>query len=94
MEFEWDPEKDRENQKKHGVKLSIAVEVFLDPHRIEEIDDRDDYGEERLTIIGMAQLDLLFVVATKRAENLMRLISARHATPQEADQYSRSRREW
>lgn len=32
--FEWDSDKDAENQQKHGVSFSLAQQVFLDPKRI------------------------------------------------------------
>jgi uncharacterized DUF497 family protein len=30
LEFEWDPEKDRSNQEKHGVSFAEASSVFGD----------------------------------------------------------------
>jgi uncharacterized DUF497 family protein len=32
MEFEWDPEKARANEDKHGVSFFEATEVFDDDH--------------------------------------------------------------
>ena len=32
--FEWDEEKDKENQKKHGISFALAQHAFLDPHRV------------------------------------------------------------
>jgi uncharacterized DUF497 family protein len=32
--FEWDEEKNRENQSKHGVSFAAAQHAFLDPNRI------------------------------------------------------------
>jgi uncharacterized DUF497 family protein len=32
--FEWDAHKDAENQKKHGVPLSLAQYAFADPNRV------------------------------------------------------------
>jgi hypothetical protein len=32
--FEWDEEKDKENQAKHNVSFSLAQRAFLDPHRV------------------------------------------------------------
>jgi uncharacterized DUF497 family protein len=29
--FEWDEEKDKENQAKHNVSFSLAQRAFLDP---------------------------------------------------------------
>lgn len=52
MDFEWDAAKARANEEKHGVRFEIAATVFLDPARITAIDDRFDYGEERLVTLG------------------------------------------
>jgi uncharacterized protein len=46
---------------KHGATFEAARDVFKDPFAIEQLDDRQDYGEERWTILGMAQDQLLFV---------------------------------
>lgn len=32
--FEWDEDKDRLNQEKHGVCFSLAQYAFADPHRV------------------------------------------------------------
>jgi uncharacterized DUF497 family protein len=32
--FEWDEEKDKENQAKHNVPFTLAQKAFLDPKRI------------------------------------------------------------
>ena len=32
--FQWDEEKDRENQERHHVSFAEAQRAFLDPHRI------------------------------------------------------------
>lgn len=42
--FEWDDEKDRENQSKHKVAFSLAQYSFLDPKRIivEDIEHSDE----------------------------------------------------
>jgi hypothetical protein len=32
--FEWNEEKDRQNQAKHNVSFSLAQRAFLDPCRI------------------------------------------------------------
>jgi len=56
---------------------------------IERLDDREDYGEERFVIVGMAEGEvLLFVAYTERGERI-RLISARRATQYEQDDYFR-----
>jgi hypothetical protein len=52
--FEWDVEKERTNLAKHGIDFEEACFAILDPHRLEAIDDRFDYGEERLQIVGLS----------------------------------------
>jgi uncharacterized protein len=50
------------------------------------VDDREDYGEERFTIIGMVENRLLFIAYTMRGESI-RIISARGAEPHERRSY-------
>jgi uncharacterized DUF497 family protein len=88
MEFEWDAAKAELNLQRHGVRFSVAARVFFDPYRIEVYDGREDYGEDRWTIIGYADPALLYVVYTVRNEETIRLISARKANEQERKQYS------
>jgi uncharacterized DUF497 family protein len=88
MDFEWDAEKARKNLEKHGVRFEIAEAVFLDPNHITVIDDRFDYGEERLVTVGQTYDGVLVVVTTERDEGLIaRIISARKATKQERKSY-------
>jgi len=50
--FEWDDEKDRENQAKHEVPFSRAQQAFLDPHRIIAEDVEHSTTEDRYYCIG------------------------------------------
>ena len=85
VEFEWRDAKAEVNLQNHGVSFDLAKTVFKDPFAIERLDDREDYGEERFVIIGMAEGHvLLFVAYTERGERI-RLISARRATQDEQD---------
>jgi hypothetical protein len=84
--FRWDDRKAAENYAKHGVGFEAARDVFKDPFAIEQFDDREKYGEERFTIIGMARGRLLFVAYTMRGETI-RIISARGAEPYEQRNY-------
>jgi uncharacterized protein len=85
-QFEWDPAKAAGNYAKHGVTFEAARDVFSDPFAIEQLDDREDYGEERFTLIGLASGRLLFVAYTMRSE-IIRIISARAAEPFEQREY-------
>jgi uncharacterized DUF497 family protein len=85
-DFEWDEIKASENYAKHGVSFETARAVFKDVFAVERLDDRDDYGEDRLAIIGMSAHTILYVVYTLRGLRT-RLISARRATKHEQDDY-------
>lgn len=87
MEFEWDEAKAEANLRLHGVSFELAKTVFRDAFAVERLDDRRDYGEERIVIIGMATGHIiLFVAYTERGERI-RIISARRATQHEKDDY-------
>jgi uncharacterized protein len=84
--FQWDDAKAAANYAKHGVTFEAARDVFKDPFAIEQMDDRQNYGEERWTILGMAQDRLLLVAYTIRNDSI-RIISARGAEPYEKREY-------
>ena len=88
MDFEWDGAKAAENVRNHGVGFPRATRAFRDPFAIEWIDLREDYGEERIILLGVADDQLLTVVYTERAGRI-RIISARRATRNEQDLYYR-----
>ena len=64
--FEWDEEKDRENQKKHGVSFLLAQHAFLDPHRViaEDVDHSSE--EDRYYCIGQVGEGIMTVRFTFR----------------------------
>ena len=84
--FQWDDAKAARNYAKHGVTFEAARSVFEDVFAIEQIDDRQNYGEERWTILGMAGGRLLLVAYTMRDDRI-RIISARAAEPYERREY-------
>ncbi len=88
MEIEWDKNKAASNLIKHNIDFEDAKNIFLDPNRLER-EDKRDYGETRIQVIGMVNLIVLFVVYTKR-ENRYRIISARRANKNERRQYYHS----
>ncbi len=86
VRFEWNAEKARLNERKHGVSFELACEVFFDPFFLivkEEIID----GEVRNAIIGLTtSWQLLYVVYVARNEAI-RIISARRTTRKERLEY-------
>jgi uncharacterized DUF497 family protein len=49
MEFEWDIEKARSNQEKHGVSFGEACTVFSDDHSSTVLDPEHSKGEYDLS---------------------------------------------
>jgi uncharacterized protein len=80
--FEWDDAKPAANLAKHGVSFEQAREAFSDPFAIDFVDDREDYGEQRVMLLGMVGSRLLIVAHTSRGDKV-RIISAREAEPHE-----------
>jgi uncharacterized protein len=84
--FEWSDAKARANLEKHEVSFETARVAFDDPGGVDEIDDREDYGEDRFVFTGMVDRRLLTVSYTER-NGRIRIISARKATRREQDSY-------
>ena len=87
LKFEWHDAKAEANFSAHGVSFDLAKTVFRDPFAIERLDDREDYGEARFVLIGMAEGNILLFVAYTERGGRIRLISARRATQDEQDDY-------
>ena len=87
MEFEWDPEKDELNQRKHGVSFAEASTVFLDPLHATVPDDRYTVEESRFRTVGQTVAGRLVIVAHTDREDRIRIISARVTTNRERRQY-------
>lgn len=89
LHFEWDDRKAAANAKKHGVSFEEARTVFVDEHA-KLIDDPDhSEDEERFVLLGLSStLRLLLVCHCYRSEgNVIRIISARKASANEAKAY-------
>ena len=88
VNFEWDVQKGRANQVKHGgIDFETASRVFADPDlmlRKDRVLDR----EQRWHAIGMVRKAVLLVVHVYREENpngeeIIRIIPGREADPRE-----------
>ncbi len=88
MEFEWDPEKDLENQANHGVSFDEASAVFGDPLAI-TIDDPDHSSDEdRMLTTGYSSRQRLIIVAHTDRDERIRIISARDVIAAERHDYA------
>jgi uncharacterized DUF497 family protein len=86
-EFQWDAEKARLNQRKHGVSFAEATTCFFDPFAFESFDVDHSNDEDRFMIIGMSQRNRVLVVAFTLRDDAIRLVSAREALRKECVQY-------
>ena len=89
LRFTWDSAKAKANVSKHGVSFAEAQTVFLD-ERARLIDDPEhSHDEARFILLGLSvRLRVLVVVhAYRQATGIIRIISARRATPRERQQY-------
>lgn len=86
MEIEFDPDKAQSNFRKHRVSFAHAEQVLRDGHAI-TVADPDSEDEPRFVTLGMDALGrILVVVYTPRGDRI-RIISARKASPGEAEHY-------
>ncbi|HSB71058.1 MAG TPA: BrnT family toxin [Candidatus Methylomirabilis sp.] len=87
MSFGWDAGKAAGNLAKHGVSFEEAATVFGDPLGRIVDDPRHSPDEPRYVLLGHSERQrLLAVMFTERGE-VIRLISARKATPRERREY-------
>lgn len=73
--FEWDEEKDKENQAKHGISFLIAQRAFLDPDRVIAEDVTHSPEEDRYYCLGRVGEGILTVRFTYRG-NVIRIYGA------------------
>jgi uncharacterized protein len=73
--FDWDTDKDGENQQKHGVSFSRAQYAFADPQRVIARDIAHSQTEERFYCFGEVDGGVLTVRFTYRA-SVIRIIGA------------------
>jgi uncharacterized protein len=83
MEIEFDPAKRALTLKRRGLDFLDAPKV-LAGRTYTQVDDRLDYGEERLITFGHLDGRAVVVVHVDR-EGLLRVISMRHAHKKEMD---------
>ena len=90
MRFDWDPEKARENYRKHGIRFETAAQVFDDPDFVMHM-DREVDGEERWHTIGRVLGVLVILVVhtflEEDEEEMVRIISAREVSAHERRLY-------
>jgi uncharacterized protein len=89
MRFEWDPAKAAVNIKKHKVTFEAAKTVFYDDFAVQFFDEEHASTEDRFLLLGMSSdaRQLLVAHCEREEGDVVRIISARKATQQEAKFY-------
>ena len=95
MRFEWDPNKNEINKKKHGISFEEAKTVFYDECAILFDDPDHSEEEDRFIILGLSQRENLCIVSHcyRGEDEIIRIISARKATKTETSFYTANRGE-
>ncbi len=86
-------QKNKLNQKRHGVSFEEAKQVFDDPLHLSKLDCRFSYFEERWITVGATQKGHILVVAnlffSDSGEEIIRIISARPANQHERNYHEK-----
>ena len=85
MEVEFDPIKDADNIRKHGLSLADAGRLDLDQAEV-FADSRKDYGEDRYRAFGRID-GRLHVLAFMIRDGRIRAISFRRGNRREEQRY-------
>ena len=90
--FDWDPDKERVNIRKHRISFRQTMSVFRDPNHLSKYDEEHSENEDRWITIGFDSAGVLRVVihTFEQVEETLceiRLISARKATRHESTSY-------
>ncbi|MBU2515237.1 BrnT family toxin [bacterium] len=88
VRFEFDPNKSRTNQDKHGIDFIEAQQLWNDPDLI-EIPSRS-LDEERFMIIGKILEKAWSAIVTYR-NNYIRIISVRRSREKEMEIYEKAK---
>ena len=87
--FEWNSDKNETNYKKHSIWFEEAQTIWTDITAVELLDSEHSDTEDRYLRIGhsSSRRILLVVFCEREKASLIRIISARRATPREIEAY-------
>lgn len=87
MAITFDPAKRDSTVKERGLDFADAEQV-LKGIKFQFVDDRREYGEERITTVGLLKDRMVVVVWTKRGDD-RHIISMRKANERERQKYGK-----
>lgn len=87
--FAWDAAKADSNERKHGVGFDEATSAFLDQQGLYLPEPGNPSGDERFVLLGRSGRFRILVVCYcyREEEHVIRIISARKASPGETSLY-------
>jgi len=87
--FEWDQNKNEQNQKKHGISFEEARTVFFDENAVEFFDEDHSDWEDRFLLLGLSSRFRILMICHcfREEDSIIRVISARKATRNEQEFY-------
>jgi uncharacterized DUF497 family protein len=85
--FEWDPDKEAANRRRHGVSFDEAKTAFSDPLAVTMPDPDHSANETRFLLLGTSNHGRLLLVAHTDRGQRVRIISARPASRRERRTY-------
>jgi len=86
--FEWDEEKAKRNEVKHGVSFDEVKTTFNDPFAMTIPDPNHSAEEERWLDIGLSSEGRILVVWYTERSGRIRIIGSRKATKSEERAYA------
>lgn len=91
--MDWDKNKAALNKVKHGVSFEEAATVFYDENALKFHDPDHFESEDRFIMLGMSfKLRILVIChCIRESGSVIRIISARKATKNEAKKYREER---
>jgi uncharacterized protein len=87
MKISFDPAKDERTRIERGFSLALGAEVIRNQVTL-KLDDRRDYGEDRLISFGYVN-ERLFVCVYAVRDDTVHIISLRKANDREVEKYGR-----
>jgi uncharacterized DUF497 family protein len=91
IRFDWDPAKEAENVRQHGVNFNDAIVALRDRFAIEWFDEDHSSEEPRFVTVGPDLRGRFLAVVTSEGWPQPRIISARRATKRERHAYDHQR---
>ncbi len=91
LRFEWDENKNKINQAKHGIDFKEAKTVFYDESAILFDDPEHSEDESRFILLGISNAANICIVCHcyRESDSVIRIISARKATKKEEERYAK-----